>query len=257
MRDDAVPYTIIVPTIYGTMLANRYDINQTNALVTTGRGADHEEIAIISRLFDIIPVSGLKVFVDIGANIGTHTVGLSEHLGDSGVIYSFEPQRILFQMICGSLAINSYTNVHCHNVALGSRTEWIDVPHFDYFKPMNFGSIEFGSEQQEPLHQRQGMGRGSPEKVMQTTLDSYSINRVHVLKIDVEGMETEVLKGAEETIRNCKPIILIEYLKSDKGAVAKFIRELSYTVYEAHPNFLCIPHSLSDVVKVDSAEFKS
>ena len=254
MTEPIMPYTIVVPTSYGTMLLNRYDINQTNSLVKSGVGADHLEIMLIVRLLDVLPAGERKVFVDIGANTGTHTIGIAKHLGVNGVVYAFEPQRMMFQLICGSAAINSMTNVHCYNVAVGSSAGEIDVPHFDYFSPMNFGSIEFGLEQLEPLHQVRGTGRGQPEKVSRVTLDSFEFSDLHVLKIDVEGMEFEVLEGAVQTLARCSPVILIEYLKVGREELGHRLKAANYHLYDMAPNFLCIPGCLASTIDVGMPE---
>jgi FkbM family methyltransferase len=60
--------------------------------------------------------------LDIGANIGVHTLELSRGthaLG--GEVHAFEAQRQVFYMLAGNVAINSHFNVHCHHAAMGSR----------------------------------------------------------------------------------------------------------------------------------------
>ena len=59
-----------------------------------------------------------KSILDIGANIGTFTTWLSKAF-PNGKIYSFEPQRAVFQMLSGNVAINNLYNVYTHNIALG------------------------------------------------------------------------------------------------------------------------------------------
>ena len=212
------------------------------------------EIMLIARLFDLLPSSEQKIFVDVGANTGTHTLGIAKHLGNDGVVYAFEPQRMMFQLICGSAAINSMTNVHCYNLAVGGSAGEIDVPHFDYFSPMNFGSIEFGSEQREPLHQVRGSGQGRPEKVSRVPLDSFEFAEIHVLKVDVEGMEFEVLEGAVQTLSRCSPIILIEYLKAGREELGQRLKAANYHLYDMAPNFLCIPDRLASTINVGMPE---
>ena len=240
MLDTFIPYTITVPTAYGTMLVNRHDINQTGALVKQGIAVDFGEILIVKKLLDVTPAAH-KVFIDVGANVGTHTLAIAQHLKQNGTVHAFEPQRIMFQMICGSLALNSVVNTHCHNMAVGGSSGRIKVPQFDYFKPLNFGSIEFGGAQKERLHQEPGQDVTRTEFVTQVTLDSFEWPEVHVIKIDAEGMEFAILEGARETIARCAPYLLVEYLKVDKAELASRLKGFGYRLYDIGINYLAVP----------------
>ncbi len=240
MATAPIPYAILVPTVYGQMLINRHDINQANALIKTCKGRDHHEIQMIARIFDILaPPSG--VFIDVGANIGTHTLGIARHLGERGRVYAYEPQRLLFQMVCGSLALNAVTNVFCMNEAAGAAPGRIAVPQFDYFKPMNFGSVEFGPQQRETLDQVRGDDPAKTEYVPVSTIDHLELADVHVIKIDAEGMELEVLAGAQQTIARCRPVLLVECLKVDRERLLAILKNADYRVYQVDINLLAIP----------------
>lgn len=251
MSGSILPYTAIVPTLYGHMLINRYDIDQSNALFKTGGAPEHGEILLLCRILDLLPDTGRKVFVDVGANTGTHTLGVAKHLGQNGTVHSFEPQRLMFQMICGSAALNSMTNIHCHNVAVGAEMGRIEVPQYDYFQPLNFGSIEFGREQKEPLHQQRGNDPDRTEHVPRITIDSFGFPALHLMKVDTEGMEFEVLAGAAETIARCAPVMFLEYLKVDAPALAHVLKDMGYALFDVRPNYLCIPERYAAVLNVN------
>ena len=146
-----VPFTIIVPTAYGQMLVNRHDINQTNALVKTGHAVDHTEIVLLTHVMQLLGTD--LTVLDVGANFGTYTLAFARNVGAHGKVHAFEPQRVLFHMLAGSVALNSLTNVFCHHLAVGDREGSVEIPQFDYSQPLNFGSIEFTAEQHEPLNQ--------------------------------------------------------------------------------------------------------
>ena len=107
---------------------------------------------------------------------------------------------------------------------------------------MNFGSIEFGSRQLEPLHQERGP---SNEKVEQVRIDDYNFSDVVYMKIDVEGMEASVIRGAATTISECRPVLQVEVIKSDKNEIGRLISQLNYQIYEVEGDFICIPQELS------------
>lgn len=134
------------------------------------------------------------VVVDVGANIGTHTV---EFARLAGVVVAFEPQRIAFQTLCANLALNHITNVVTFQAAMGKENWRITCPTRDQNAKNNFGGV--------PLA---GVTEG--EAVELIKLDRLAFGRCDFLKIDVEGMEADVLRGGYETILTHRPIIYIE-----------------------------------------------
>ena len=145
-----------------------------------------------------------QVVVDAGANIGVHTVRMSQLVGPSGQVFAFEPQRIAFQTLCANAALNNCTNVHAFQAALGNRNGMITVPVLDQYKPGNFGGV--------PLA---GITEG--EQVTLAPLDALELSACHFIKADLEGMEAEFLDGARGTITKHRPILYIE----GDGAEAK------------------------------------
>jgi FkbM family methyltransferase len=156
-------------------------------------------------------------------------------------VHAFEPQRILFNMLAGSIALNGWLNVYCYNVALGQGEGEVEIPQYDYNKPLSFGSIEFDGVQKEPLTQSRGKS-DRKEFVPLKLLDDYRFRRIDVLKIDVEGMELAVLAGAYETIQRCRPVLFIEHAKSVKAVLQSVIESLGYVVEEhGTMDFICLP----------------
>lgn len=221
------------------MIVNRYDINQTNALFKTGMAFGHSDIALLARVLNLMGKD--QTFIDIGANVGTFSLALARCVGREGQVHAFEAQRILFNMLAGTMALNGLTHVHCYNMAVGDREGKIEIPQFDYNREMNFGSVEFGGQQNEPLAQKPGHDPSRLEYVPLTTIDRFEFKRVDLMKIDVEGMEMSVLDGAAKTIARCRPVMFIEFLKSNKAALAERIASMDYEIQELGLNFLSVP----------------
>jgi FkbM family methyltransferase len=238
--------------MYGQMLVNRHDLNQTNALFKAGMAFDHPDIVMVAQVLQKLGTD--LTMLDIGANFGTYSIALCRQVGANGKIHAFEPQRLIYNLLVGSVAINSITNVYCYNVALGDREGRIEIPQFDYNQPLNFGSIEFTAEQGEPLTQPRGHDPAKAEFVPLSTVDRFEFPQVHFMKIDTEGMELSVLKGAEQTIRRCRPVLFVEHMKNDHDTLLAAISQLDYIVYEGHINFLCIPRELSGKFQVASGQ---
>ena len=124
-----------------------------------------------------------QLVLDVGANIGAHTVWLAQAVGPTGTVLAFEPQRIVHQTLCANLALNNIVNVYAYCAAVGKTPGTIVVPSLDPLEPNNFGGVELGDGE-----------KGEVTPVL--TIDGLDLSECHFLKIDVEGMELEVLEGA-------------------------------------------------------------
>jgi len=160
-----------------------------------------------------------QVVLDVGANIGTHTVWLAQAVGPTGMVLAFEPQRIVYQTLCANLALNSTTNVHCFLAAVGKAAGQIVSPPLDYSQANNFGGLGLG-------------GYSHGETVPLLTIDSLRLPTCHFLKIDVEGMEQDVLEGAVQPIAALAPVLYVENDRKEKSAsLVRFIDSLGYDMY--------------------------
>src|SRR5262249_8838432 len=143
------------------------------------------------------------VALDIGANFGSHTIPMAQLVGPTGIVYAFEPQRILFQILCGNVALNEIPNVRALPFALGPAPRATKIPPLDDRGGNNFG----GS----------ALGGGQGEDIGVIALDQLGLKVIRLIKIDVEGMELEVLRGAAATLARCRPILYVENDRADKA----------------------------------------
>jgi FkbM family methyltransferase len=157
--------------------------------------------------------------VEVGANIGLLTVPFARFVAPGGKVIAFEPQRIVFQMLCGNIALNALDNVFVHNSGVGSAPGSITVPSIDYARPGNFGGVSLSAS-------------GSGETVPLATIDSLGLQRCDFMKIDVEGMELEVLQGARTTVERFRPRLYIENDRIEKSApLIEHLLALDYRLY--------------------------
>lgn len=112
----------------------------------------------------------------------------------------------------------------------------------DYTKKASFGSLELiRNDKNEFIGQEIDYKKSI--KVPLLAVDSFKFERVDFMKIDVEGMELSVLEGALKTIKKHKPILTIEFIKSDKEALQAFLKKQGYQSFEMGINFLAIHKS--------------
>jgi FkbM family methyltransferase len=143
--------------------------------------------------------------LEVGANMGAHSVFLARATGPTGFLLAFEPQRVIFQILCANVALNALSNVYTYHAAVGRDETKLTVPCFDYTVERNYGHVGLGSWPEGDL-------------VSQLTIDSLSLPSCHLIKIDVEGMEGEVIAGAEQTIRRFRPVLYVENDREEKSA---------------------------------------
>ena len=159
-----------------------------------------------------------RSIIDIGANNGSFAVDFAHLVGDKGNVYSFEPQRIIFYQLCGNVFMNGIDNVHCYNLAIGNSDTDIQVQKPNYFQNgnVNFGDVKVGKVEGESV------------SVQQRRLDYFDFNDVVFIKIDVQGYELNVIKGAENTIRKYRPYLFVEFeddLLQEAGTSEKELQE--------------------------------
>ena len=198
---------------------------------------DALQLDLIRKCVSLCPPD--PIILDIGANIGLVSLSISGLVGRGG-IFAFEPQRIIFQMLVGNMAINSVENVFCYQLAVGDSNGHIPIPRIDYGSMGGLGSLECGRAARPDLGQNAGLEGADVENVRMVTVDSLGFSRVDFMKIDVEGMEEAVLRGAQSTILTSKPLLFVEALKSDKDRLAAILTAFGYTLHAQDDNFLCL-----------------
>ncbi len=157
--------------------------------------------------------------IDAGAHVGVHTLAFARLVGPRGRVFAFEPQRLLHQTLAANVALNSVCNVYTHHMALGAKSGslWL-ADDVDYSRAANFGGVRLAA-----VSRRADDERPRYRLPMVRLDDFYDQPRLDFLKIDVEGMEADVLRGAEGLIRRHRPII---YAENDRKEGARDMLEL-------------------------------
>ena len=165
------------------------------------------------------------VVVEVGANIGAHTVRLAQLVGKEGKVIAFEPQRLCFQLLNGNVAINSLTNVYTYQKCVGACEGYVTVPELSPDEIHNWGGVSLEKKSKD-----------TGERVECITLDSLNLTKCKLLKLDVEGMELQVLQGAVNILNKCQLLIYTEVDRMDKKAeLMTFLCERGYKIYEHNP----------------------
>jgi len=159
-----------------------------------------------------------SVFLDIGANFGYYTCLVSKKIdaGKGGKVYSFEPNRNAFELLQKNIMLNwiNSSGVFLNNFALSDSEGEVSFKNYKY----RFGGSQFYTEDESS----DAINTMEVVKVSTKTLDSYlgESSKVDFMKIDVEGAEFKVLKGAEKTI--------------DRSNDVKIVLEWSISQFKGH-----------------------
>jgi FkbM family methyltransferase len=157
--------------------------------------------------------------IDVGANIGTHTIAFARRVGPTGSVLSFEPQRALVTLLERNVAPFKHRNVHVVHAGVGLAPGEMIVPPVDYTSHVNLGAarlLPVGSNQQGA-------------RVAIVTLDGYEFPACHLVKIDAEGMDADVVVGMAATIDRLRPVVAVECNSVEDGV--KLFRANEWTDY--------------------------
>jgi FkbM family methyltransferase len=230
---------VLASTHHGNMIVNRNDFAVSQDGGTFGVGFqlltasqfDMNEVRLALLLLDLRRrhFGDGVVAIDGGANIGVHTIEWSRHMHGWGQVHSFEAQEVVFYALAGNIVLNNCLNARARLAALGERCGEMIVPRPDYLRPASFGSLELRQrEHTEPIGQPVSYDARDGVKVPVVDLPSLNLDRLDFVKLDVEGMELDVLRGARAVLERHRPVMLIEMIKSDRDAIQAFLTELGY-----------------------------
>jgi FkbM family methyltransferase len=210
------------------MFVNPNDQYISRSLMYTGEWEPH-----IVSVFKQYVKDGM-VAIDIGANIGAHTLILSKLVGDSGKVIAFEPCKVNHDILVHNCIINKSKNTDIHKLGCGDKKKsmFIESRWNTTEKEDNYGCVVLQSDQRNK----------EDEQIHIIPVDDLQLQKVDFMKIDAEEMEDKVLKGCMATIKRCKPIIIVEIHPNDVNKVSQIIFELNYNLTQIGGiDFLAIP----------------
>jgi FkbM family methyltransferase len=147
--------------------------------------------------------------IDVGAHIGSLAVPLAKIVGSSGQVFAFEPQQRVHRELHHNFVLNGFEHAQALMMAVSSEPGFIEMdPPF-------------------PDDGWTRVGTGG-QRVEARTLDSFELQDVSLIKIDVEGHEVEVVMGALETIDRWHPVLIIEMGKVNRAVIEPLLEQRGY-----------------------------
>ena len=217
----------------GHMIVNANDAYIGKSIIKYGEFSE-SELSLFSQI-----VRDEDNVIEVGANYGSHTLRLCQ-LANKGMVFAIEPQRAIFQALCGNIAINSIFNCHCIQKACSDiANQPITVPDADFNAPGNFGGI---SMIEAP---------SSIASETTVTLDMLfpNLRTLSLLKVDAEGMEKKILVGGRNLIKRTRPVLFIENDRVEKSE--SLVKEINSQGYRAfwHISRMFNPNNFNGVAE--------
>ncbi|HHL22367.1 MAG TPA: FkbM family methyltransferase [Aliiroseovarius sp.] len=197
-----------------------------------GQFYEAKELAGLAELF---PAGG--TFVDIGANVGNHSLYAALFLGAARVI-AFEPNPLAYRLLVQNVLVNGLEQV-------------IDLSRLG----VGVGAREEGGYSMERRRRNLGGAKMLPGESGKLRVLPGDIllegEAPALIKIDVEGMEMAVLEGLKATLRQHRPVLLVEVDNENEAAFMEWAEAAGYDVartvqrYRLNKNHLLTPHALA------------
>jgi len=194
---------------------------------------------LTSRIASIIlPENNKGNVIDIGANIGTFCIPLAKNFPKINFI-AFEVQKKVFDVLNNNINLNNIKNIKTFNTGLSAKLQKIAVPLPNYEIENNIGAFSFDIEARK---KKNFLANYIDKKVFSFDLfplDYFNYKNILLIKLDVEGYELNVLRGAINTIKkNNFPPILFECWNNPKSKkkeeLFNFFKKLGYVIKLIH-----------------------
>lgn len=164
-----------------------------------------------------------RTFLDVGSHTGTYSINLSPYFKK---VIAFEPQKMTYYALCGSIALNSLTNINTYNIGLGS-IEQRGMKNLFINSEDGGSSSLFGSER--PMLDTEMVTIDVADKFMKEPID--------FIKVDIEGNELNFFRGCATILFTHKPIILFECNTSQHLTdISNFLKEYNYKIEKENYN---------------------
>ncbi len=157
--------------------------------------------------------------IDVGANIGRYSFKLSDLVGKKGLVYAFEPMEKCYITLLSLINFSNKKNILPFNLAISDKTTFVRMKEIE---SKNDNNYLFGTQTESRIVKSI---KNSNIKYS-IRLDDIKFNKkISFIKIDCEGSEVQVLKGAKNIIKKNKPIILVEY---NSPKIISFLKSIDY-----------------------------
>lgn len=215
----------IIETPFGNFVIDEYDL--IGGCIKKYKVWEYHLYEIYSKM-----ITSDYYCIDAGANIGFHSIQFGR-LGKK--VYSFEPQRYIFNQLSANILFNDLDNIiDSYRLGLGDKKETQQLWNIEHENWVGNGAHNWGGRgiiQDNYGGERATRNEVREEDIIQViTLDSLNITQCDLIKIDVQGYEYYLLKGANQLINKFKPIIFLENPIAEKEDIKSSFKTKSHLI---------------------------
>lgn len=188
--------------------------------------------AIMSFLKDMVNLKKFDLILDVGANIGNHSLYFSNF---SKQVFSYEPNPNTFELL--KFNTKNLSSINIYNIGISNKNEnkFLNESNF------NIGDSAIVSSDEKEDIEKNNKILHEISCMKLDDLEHLSDEKISIIKIDVEQHEYEVMDGASKLIDKNQPVLIFEHnietSKKQTLKINKFIKEKGYVIYLIKPNF--------------------
>lgn len=191
----------------------------------------------IQRLFHQYLMPG-GIALDVGSNIGIHTLCMAKIVGPNGIIISFEPHKDIYARQVKNLTLNQTTNVKALQIGLSNKNATAFLEQFNTTESSNQGTSAIVTHRTTNTLQIQV---ACLDDLVAKILPSPT-KKINVIKVDIEGHEEAFFEGAIHTIKQHRPVIIFEnskdFLTNPSGIIRQHLSNHEYAFFGINFNSL-------------------
>ncbi len=202
--------------------------NSSNTKITVSKDPSHYQVYIEIYVKDVYQKKEIKKgmnVIDVGAHIGAYTMLAAEKVGEEGKVIAIEPEPKNYQLLIKNIKLNNFKNVIPVKIALADHEGFKKL----YLHPF------ISADHSLALRKNEGFKENLYIKIPVKTLDNLvaelNLNKVDIIKIDAEGSELPILRGAERTL-NANPKVKIfvasYHYPEEMKEVSQFLNERGF-----------------------------
>jgi FkbM family methyltransferase len=213
-----------------------------------------DESLFLEYFFEYFKNYNKKInIIDCGANIGSYSIFFSKFI-NCEKIYSFEPHNEVYKYLKENINLNNCKNINTYNFGLSNSKRKINlISHI----PGNKGAFWFWYSDEDHKTPNE-IGYKEHESIKNSNiisysfpLDNFNFKNIDFIKIDVEGMEIEVLNGASMLIEKYKPLLYVEGSKKTFDKIENWIIKNNYIriekeLFKSHHYLLKYNENITD-----------
>jgi FkbM family methyltransferase len=218
-----------LPTFFGPLAVIESDTRITQEIQRLGHWEFNQLLEILN-IYEKFYSQRNGIMLDIGCNVGSWSLPLAQKY-QQNTILAIDCQQLVLDCVNQTIKLNALHNVQVKCCVISDQCQQVQHNKINYNWRANFGAYEF----EPPMYNSDFNGTLLPEldTVQIQSIDSFDLDSVVFIKLDIEGMEYQALKGSIETIQRCSPFVVFEHHKTDRPSANQLLTDLNYVIYNS------------------------